>query len=380
VIIVADPKLSTLIDYHYQKHYRAERGGHGRGKNQHGKKGEDLVLRVPVGTVVRDPEGGFCVDLISPGQQVIVARGGRGGRGNARFVTPQQRAPRFAERGDPGEERWIELELKLIADVGLVGFPNAGKSSLLRKISAAHPKVAPYPFTTLEPCLGLVRVDEEKSFVVADIPGLIEGAHQGVGLGHRFLRHIERTKVLVHVVDTAGTEGRDPRSDVRAVNKELGLYNPELLKRPMVIAANKMDLPGAAKNLHLLQKEFPEYQIYPISALTGAGVDQLVKGLAQILEGLRDHQEVFQKTEVCRIVRDVPDEGFQIVEEGDGVFRVSGKAIERLVRRFDLNNPDALRYFHMKIRKMGLEEALRQKGIRPGDVVKIDDIELEWSD
>ena len=247
IMLVVDPNLSTLVDFHYQKHYRAEQGEAGHRKNQHGKNGEDLLLRVPPGTVVKEAEteGGILADLTRPGQQVVAAKGGRGGRGNTHFTTAKEQAPHFAEQGDPGEERILELELKLLADAGLIGFPNAGKSSLLRRISAARPKVAPYPFTTLEPNLGLVRIGEDQSFVVADLPGLVEGAHTGTGLGYRFLRHTERTRVLVHVVDAAGTEGRDPREDIRVINRELQLYNPHLADRPQVIAANKIDLAQA---------------------------------------------------------------------------------------------------------------------------------------
>lgn len=381
VVLVVDPNLRTLIDYHYKKHYKAERGEHGKGKDQHGRDGADLILRVPPGTVVRDVGGAFCVDMVKPGQRLVVARGGKGGRGNARFVTPQMRAPRFAERGDPGEERWLELELKLIAEVGLVGFPNAGKSSLLRRISAARPKVAPYPFTTLEPYLGLVRAGDDASFVVADLPGLIEGAHEGHGLGHRFLRHVERTKVLVHVVDTAGTEGRDPRDDVRVINRELELYNPELLKRPMIIAANKMDLPGAAENLELLRKGFPELKICPISALQGTGIDELVREVYELLKASerREERELLEEEEEIRLVTAPEERGFR-VEVKDGVYEISGKGMELLVSRLDLENPDALRYFQHILKRSGVEAALREKGIRPGDVVRISGFEFEWQE
>lgn len=379
VILVVDPNLRTLIDYHYKKHYKAERGEHGKGKDQHGRDGADLILRVPPGTVVRDVGGAFCVDMVKPGQRLVVARGGKGGRGNARFVTPQMRAPRFAERGDPGEERWLELELKLLAEVGLVGFPNAGKSSLLRSISSARPKVASYPFTTLEPHLGLVRIGDDASFVVADLPGLIEGAHEGHGLGYRFLRHVERTRVLVHVVDAAGTEGRDPREDVRVISRELELYNPELAKRPMVIAANKMDLPGAAENLELLRKEFPDFKICPISALHGTGVDELLHEVYELLKASeeREESEFVDGEEEIRLVTAPEERGFR-VEVKDGVYEVSGRGVELLVSRLDLENPDALRYFHHIIKRIGLEADLREKGIRPGDVVRISGFEFEW--
>lgn len=287
VYLVADPGLRTLVDFKYKTHYRAERGEHGRGKEQRGSNGADLYLRVPVGTVVRDAETKqVLADLVEPGQKVMVARGGRGGRGNARLARPQEPAPRYAEEGRPGEERWLELELKVLADVGLVGLPNAGKSTLLAAISNARPKIAPYPFTTLEPHLGLVAVEEGESFVVADIPGLIAGAHAGVGLGHEFLRHVERTRVLVQVIDV-GSQGEIPVEEAYAtIEKELALYNPELATRPRVIAANKMDLPAAAQNLERLKAAVGgRYEIYPIAAATGQGVRPLVYRLAGLLRG-----------------------------------------------------------------------------------------------
>lgn len=381
VVLVADRNLHTLNDFRYRKHYKAERGEHGRGKDQHGRKGEDLIVRVPVGTVVRDAEGAFCVDLHRHGQRAVVARGGKGGRGNARFTSPQFRAPRFAEKGDPGEERWLVLELKLLADVGLVGYPNAGKSSLLGRISAARPKVAGYPFTTLNPNLGVAQAGE-RSFVVADLPGLIEGAHEGAGLGFRFLRHVERTRVLVLVVDTAGTEGRDPRDDVKVIRRELRLYNPELAERPLVIAANKMDVPAAGEKLALLREEFPDIKIYPISALWGRGVDELLYGLAGILEEEEEKEEVSAPpAEEVRVttVADRDEGGFAVTRDEDG-FRVVGKGIERLATRLDLENPDALRYFHHMLRLMGVDDALRRQGIAPGDTVSIGDLEFEWEE
>lgn len=382
VLLVADRNLHTLIDFRYRKHYKAERGGHGRGKEQHGKKGEDLVVRVPVGTVVRDVQGAFCVDLHRHGQQVVVARGGKGGRGNARFASPQVQAPRFAEKGDPGEERWLELELKLLADVGLVGYPNAGKSSLLSRISAARPRVADYPFTTLHPGLGVVRAGE-KSFVVADLPGLIEGAHEGMGLGHRFLRHVERTRVLVLVVDTAGTEGRNPVDDVRVISREIRLYKPELAERPLVIAANKMDLSGAEENLALLREEFPDVKIYPISAVSGRGIQELLYGLTAIMEEEEEKEEEglgFPAEKVRVVTVDDRDErGFTIARDDVG-FRITGKGVERLVARLDLENPDALHYFQHMLRLIGVDDALRGRGIMPGDTVRIGEFEFEWEE
>ncbi len=380
VVFAADRNLHTLIDFRYRKHYKAERGEHGRGKNQYGKNGEDLLVRVPIGTVVRDVEGSFCVDLKTHGQQIIVARGGKGGRGNARFKTPKLQAPRFAERGDPGDEHMLELELKLLADVGFIGFPNAGKSSLLSRISAARPKVANYPFTTIRPELGVVQVGD-RSFVAADLPGLIAGAHTGAGLGHRFLRHVERTKVLLLVVDTAGTEGRDPLDDVEIILQELKLYKQELADRPLLVAANKMDLPEATANLSFLKEKFPELEIYPISAATGSGVQRLLYAVSSKLEEDAEEDVDAGLVEDMRVVTAdrLHEKGFDI-QLKDGVFLISGKGIERLVNRLDLEIPDALNYFQHMIRKIGIEDALRGRGIKAGDTVRIDDFEFEWHD
>jgi GTP-binding protein len=386
VSILVDPNLNTLVDFHYQKHYRAERGEHGRGKNQHGKNGDDLLLRVPPGTVVRDDDKGMLADLTRPGQQVVAARGGRGGRGNTRFTTSKEQAPHFAEQGDPGEERTLELELKLLAEVGLIGFPNAGKSSLLRRISAAQPKIASYPFTTLEPNLGMVHIGEDRSFVVADLPGLIEGAHTGTGLGHRFLRHSERTRVLVHVVDAAGTEGRDPCEDIEVINRELRLYSEDLAARPQLVAANKIDLPQARENLSLLRQSFPDIQIYPISAVTGEGIDQLLLGVARLLDEHRPSEpEIQEEPELLVIGAEPGQTGFSVVkteplpgDTGQPVWQVSGKGVERLVTRFDPNNPAALRYLQHTLKRIGLDKALQAKGISQGDVVRIRDFEFEW--
>lgn len=287
VVVSVSPRLHTLMDLRRRKHYKAADGRPGRGKNQHGKSGNDVIIEVPPGTVVRDSsKGEVMADLVSPGQAVVVARGGKGGKGNARFATATRQTPRFAQPGQEGEERWIDLELKLLADVGFVGLPNAGKSTLLSRISAARPKIADYPFTTTRPYLGVVDLGDGRSFVAADIPGLIEGAHMGSGLGHEFLRHIERTKVLVHVIDMAGVgEEHDPIRDFEIVNSEMRLYNPELALRPTIIACNKMDLPEAGKHYEkarvILSKLGKE--IYPISAVTGEGVRELLEAIAKAL-------------------------------------------------------------------------------------------------
>lgn len=289
VILVADEGLSTLLDFQHRRHFRAQRGTHGQGAKRHGKRGGSLVVPVPVGTVVRDADTRDVIaDLVQHGQRVVVARGGRGGRGNARFATPTRRAPRQAEPGEPGQERNIELELKLIADVGLVGLPNSGKSTLLSRVSAARPKIADYPFTTTEPYLGVVGLPDGRSFVLADIPGLIEGAHQGAGLGHTFLRHISRTSVLIHLVDLAAPE-RDPLADFQTVNNELRLYDPALERRPMLVALNKIDQPQARERAGGAEAAIRRmgYQVFLISGATGEGVEALMCAAADLLAEAR---------------------------------------------------------------------------------------------
>lgn len=379
VILEADPGLRTLVDFRYRTHYRAERGQHGQGKNKHGRSAPDLVLRVPVGTVVRDAHTGeVLADLVTPGQRVVVAAGGRGGRGNARFANPWEQAPTFAEKGEPGEERWILLELKLLADVGLIGLPNAGKSTLISRISAARPKIADYPFTTLTPNLGVVRLDEERSFVVADIPGLIEGAHRGAGLGLKFLRHIERTKVLVHVLDVGLTSGEEVLRNWEIVNKELEHYSPELLKRPQVIAANKIDLPGGEENVkYLVQKLGDNYRIFPLSALKGEGIESLLWYLAELLDTLPDTPTAMEANTPRTLV--VPAEPFTITREKD-VFIVSGREVERRVAMTDFNNEAAVRRLQQALKRLGVEEALRRAGARAGDTIRIRDQEFQLED
>ncbi|MEW6572853.1 MAG: GTPase ObgE [Bacillota bacterium] len=373
IIFRADEGLRTLVDFHFKRHFKAGRGGHGEGKDRHGKSGADLVLRVPVGTVVREAEtGAVLADLTAHGEQAVVARGGRGGRGNARFATPKEKAPRFAEKGEPGEERWLELELKLLADVGLVGFPNVGKSTILSRVSAARPKIADYPFTTMEPCLGVVRVGEGDSFVLADIPGLIEGAHAGAGLGHKFLRHIERTRLLIHVLDTAGTERRDPVDDFTAINRELARYSRKLAERPQVVAANKMDLSESAPNLERLQAALPGYEIFPVSAVTGEGLDLLVSRAAALLKELPlpEHEE--------RPERVVTVTGSLRVRRENGVFVVEGDEVERRVAMTDIENPDAVQRLKQYFIRSGVEDALRSAGVKAGDTVRIGAEEFEY--
>ncbi|HQD42196.1 MAG TPA: GTPase ObgE, partial [Bacillota bacterium] len=300
IVFEADPGMKTLMDFRYKKRYRAENGQNGAGFNKTGKNGEDLVLKVPVGTVIKDFDTGIVIaDLTTAGQRVVAARGGKGGKGNARFASAVRQAPTFAESGYDGEERWLVLELKLIADVGLIGFPNVGKSTILSVVTGAKPKIANYPFTTLTPNLGVVALDGDRTFVLADIPGLIEGAHRGVGLGHDFLRHIERTRLLIHVLDVSGSEGRDPLEDFRQVNRELERYSSKLAERPQIVAANKMDLPGAAENLARVREELEKegYEVFEVSAATNRGLDGLMNRAADLIDTMEQQpQEDIEQT------------------------------------------------------------------------------------
>ncbi|GAB7386540.1 GTPase ObgE [Bacillaceae bacterium] len=383
VVFEVDEGLRTLMDFRYKKHFKAPRGENGRSKGQHGANGEDLVVRVPPGTMVfDDATGELIADLVAHGQRAVIARGGRGGRGNMRFATPANPAPEISENGEPGEERYVTLELKLLADVGLVGFPSVGKSTLLSVVSAAKPKIAPYPFTTLTPNLGVVDVGDGRSFVLADLPGLIEGAHKGVGLGHQFLRHVERTRVLVHVVDIAGSEGRDPYEDYLQINRELRLYDERLAERPQVVAANKMDLPGAEENLRRFKERVGEQvPVFPLSAATGQGVKELVYYVADMLEKVPAAPLVEEAETERRKVYKAQEkpEPFRVRRENEH-FVVEGEAIDRLVKMTNFSREDAIRRFAHIMRKMGVDDALREKGAKDGDTVRIGGIEFEFSE
>ncbi len=377
IIFVADEGLSTLMDFKYRRHFKGERGQHGQGKNMHGAKGKDSIIRVPVGTVIKDDDSDQVIaDLTETGQEVLVAKGGRGGRGNARFATSINKAPSIAENGEPGEEKWIRLELKLIADVGLVGFPNAGKSTLISKVSAAKPKIADYPFTTLVPNLGVVQLKGGESFVLADIPGLIEGAHEGAGLGHRFLRHIERTRVLIFVLDAAQTDARDVLDDYNILGEELEKFRPDLARKPFLIAANKMDIPEAAENVLKLQEKFGD-KIILISAATGQGLTELMAKAYELLSSV-PIEDVTGGDET--VVRRFKDEPPFIIEIVDDVFEVSGKRIEKLLALTNFNSDEGLQRFQRTINKMGLEAALREQGIQVGQTVRIKNFEFDYSE
>jgi len=380
VILRGDSSLSTLADFKYRRHYHAEQGRPGLSKNMNGAWGADLILAVPAGTVVRAEDGTIIADINRHGQEVAIAKGGRGGRGNTRFSGGKDKAPQYAEQGEPGQELNVILELKLIADVGLIGLPNAGKSTLLSRISAATPKIADYPFTTLEPNLGVVRLDEETSFVAADLPGLIEGAAQGIGLGHRFLRHAERNRVLVHVLDVSDHAARPAADSFRLINEELSVYRDDFLSRPMVVAANKIDMPGAEARLEELKQEIgSQYAIFPISALTGQGLQPLLWRIAALLKEAPPIL-IQQPTDQTRhtVVREEPP--FVIRRDLDGVWQVGGARVEKAVLMTDLENDDAVLRMQRIFIKMGLEDALIAAGVRPGDTVRIAGSEFEYQE
>ena len=389
VVFIVDEGLRTFMDYRYQKKFVAPNGENGMSKGMHGRKSKDLYLKVPPGTVIRDTDTGeVLADLVEHKQEVIVARGGRGGRGNCRFATPSNPAPEIAENGEPGEERNLTLELKLMADVGFVGFPSVGKSTLLSITSKAKPKIADYHFTTLAPNLGVVETKDHRSFVMADLPGLIEGASQGVGLGHQFLRHIERTKVIVHVVDMSATDGRDPYEDYKIINQELGEYNMRLLERPQIVVANKMDIPAAQENLEefkaKLAADGEEVDIVEISAFTRTNVDNLLYKISDILDSTDPNMLYELDTEEESMENRVlykhkpKDETFKITRDDTAAYVVSGPGIERAFLMTDFNRDASVRRFAQQMRSMGVDDALRERGCKNGDTVKILKGEFEF--
>jgi GTP-binding protein len=379
VILQVDAGQTTLRDFSYRHHFKATPGGRGERAKRHGKAGDDLVLTVPPGTgVVDDASGELVADLVAVGQSVVVAKGGKGGLGNVHFATSTHQTPKHAQKGLPGEERWLRLELRLIADVGLVGLPNAGKSTLLAALTAARPKIADYPFTTLEPNLGVLDLgeDDERRPTVADVPGLIEGASSGAGLGHAFLRHVERTRVLVHVVDGAS---RDPDWDFEVIRDELRAHDPALLERPIVVAFNKLDLPAAAEAWPRFEaaRRAEGAEVVPIAAATGEGLGGLRERLASLLP---DRDEMAAPPEPAGVVVHRIDplaDGFA-VEREDGAFRVRGGRIERLAAQTNFDNEESAERFQRDLARLGIEEALREQGVGAGDIVKIGRVELEW--
>jgi GTP-binding protein len=375
VYLKADRNLNTLIHFKKRVHFKATRGGHGSGKDQHGKSGEDRVVPVPPGTMVFDAETDMLLaDLVRDDEQVLVARGGRGGRGNSAFATSTNQAPRLAEHGEPGQERWLRLELKLIADVGVVGMPNAGKSTLLSVVSAARPKIAAYPFTTLEPNLGVVTVDGYESFVMADVPGLIEGASDGAGLGHQFLRHVERTRLLIHLLDGAGT---DPLADYEAINRELEQFSERLAAKPQIAVLNKMDLPDAQAWWPLVQESMRDrgVEVHAISAVSREGVRELMQRTLALLRTLPPSEPVAEAPAVFRPAE--REEAFTIERDLDD-WRVRGVQIERIAAMTPFVLPEAAARFQRQLRAMGVVEALERAGVQPGDMVHIGEHELEW--
>ncbi|MFD1736045.1 GTPase ObgE [Bacillus salitolerans] len=385
VIFVVEEGLRTLMDFRFKRHFKGDRGEHGRSANQHGKGAQPLIVKVPPGTVVKDEDtGNIIADLVTHGQKAVIAKGGRGGRGNSRFASPSNPAPEIAENGEPGQERNVVLELKVLADVGLVGFPSVGKSTLLSVVSAAKPKIAEYHFTTIVPNLGVVQTEDGRSFVMADLPGLIEGAHEGVGLGHQFLRHIERTRVIVHVIDMAGTEGRDPYEDYVTINAELKEYNLRLTERPQIIAANKMDMPDAEENLERFKEQLEEdVQIFKISALTQKGLKELLFAIADMLEHTEEFpmEEVKDETDTRVMYKHEPDpRKFFISRDDDGAYVLTGDEIEKLFKMTDFSRDESIKRFARQLRTMGVDEELRERGAKDGDTIRLLDFEFEFVD
>lgn len=379
VVLVADRNVNTLVDFRFRRLFKAKPGGKGEGSNKYGRNAEDLLITVPLGTIVKDEESGqVMADLSRDGQQAIVAKGGRGGRGNWHFRTSANRTPTFAERGEPGEERWLRLELKVLADVGLLGYPSVGKSSILRKVSAAQPEVAAYHFTTLNPILGVVDLPDHRSFVMADIPGLIDGASEGVGLGHDFLRHIERTKILIHVLDVSGMEGRDPIDDYEKINAELAKYSEKLSRKLQIVAANKIDLlTDDSDNLERLMDYMAAkgIEVYPICAMNGDGMDRLLERVWTLLE---EYVEEADETteEVVYKAENKPD--FEVTRDTDGAFVITGARIENLVAMTNFDDDQSLRRFQRIWRYMELDKLLQEHGIQDGNTVRIYAVEFEY--
>ncbi|GAA0177337.1 GTPase ObgE [Clostridium sediminicola] len=379
VILVADKQLTTLLDFKYKRKFVAERGVDGGRSKCSGKKGEDLIIKVPAGTVVKDYETKkVMVDLAHDGDEFVISKGGRGGRGNQHFATPTRQAPEFAEPGMPGEEREIFLELKLLADVGLLGFPNVGKSTLISTVSKAKPKIANYHFTTLKPNLGVVKVEGAPAFVMADIPGIIEGASEGIGLGLEFLRHIERTRLLIHIVDISGVEGRDAIEDFKKINQELYNYNIKLTDRPQIVAANKSDMLFDEEIFENFKSELNKMgykKVFKISAATKQGVEELMKEAVNMLSQIPVKELEYEESDMF-----IPEEKkftYEINIE-DGIYVISGSFVDRILLSININEPDSLRYFHKVLKNKGIMDELKEMGIQDGDIVRLNDFEFEF--
>lgn len=379
VIFVATNSLSTLLDLRYYREYKGQNGEKGHAKKMHGADADDLVIRVPVGTCVYDDDtGNIIADLTKDGQRAVIAKGGRGGRGNARFASSRNPAPKICENGEPGEKFNLRVELKLLADVGLVGFPSVGKSTLLSVVSKARPQIADYHFTTIVPNLGVVQVKDGRSFVMADLPGLIEGASQGKGLGHQFLRHIERCRVIVHIIDMSGSEGRDPYEDYVTINKELGEYEYRLLERPQIIVANKMDGDEAEENLKKFKEKLGDQKVFPIIAPIHEGIDAVLYAVADALETAPDFFNQEEEQESVLYTYKEEEKPFTIHNKGNGVWEVTGKKVERLVQMASFTTDDGFQRFALQIRNMGIDDALREAGCEDGDTVRLYDFEFEF--
>lgn len=374
-----NPDSNTLIDFRYKKKFKAENGNNGEGAHKSGKSGEDLYIKVPIGTIVKDAETGeVLADLSEKDQKALVLRGGRGGKGNSHFATSTRQAPRFSQGGEDGEEKELILELKLLADVGLIGFPSVGKSTILSVVTAATPKIAEYHFTTLEPNLGVVKPEYGESFVIADIPGLIEGASEGVGLGIQFLRHIERTRLLLHVIDVSGSEGRDPVEDYYVINKELEKYSKKLAKRKQIIVANKVDAmqdESLYEKLAELAKE-KNLEIYKISAATGQGIKELMQQVSKELKEL-PKEELIETEAPRKVYRLEKEEPYTITKKED-MYVVDGPTIRELMRKVNMEDNESLYYFQKKLNELGVNDKLREAGVKEGDTVKVYDYLLEW--
>lgn len=378
IIFKVDTGLHTLVDLRYMKTIKGKKGENGSGKNMDGKSADDIIIKVPQGTVVSDFDTGLIIaDLKEKDDMVVVAKGGRGGRGNTAFKTLANPAPNFSENGEPGEERILKVELKLLADVGLVGLPSVGKSTFLSKVSKATPKIADYHFTTLSPNLGVVKTVDNRSFVMADLPGLIEGASQGVGLGDKFLRHIERTKVIAHIVDISGLEGRDPFDDYQVINKELENFSPKLLKKPMVVIANKMDMPEAKKNLEEFKKKV-NVEVYPISAITSSNLNEVLIKLADLVDKEPNTPLYDEETYLSHVLYKFEEEKPFTIEKENDTYIIRGKNVEKMFRMTNFQSDEGIERFIRQLRKLGIDEELEKMGIEEGSIVKILDYEFEY--
>ena len=382
IYFIVDPDSNTLVDFRFKKKFKAENGKNGEGARRYGKSGEDLYVKVPIGTLIKDVETGKIIaDLSHKGQKELILPGGRGGKGNSHFATSTRQAPRFSQDGEKGIEKEVILELKLLADVGLIGFPNVGKSTFLSKTTSATPKIADYHFTTIEPNLGVVKNDYGESFVIADIPGIIEGASNGTGLGLQFLRHIERTRLLLHVIDVSGIEGRNPVDDFKTINEELKSYSEKLSKRKQIIVANKIDSmqdENLYNDLEKLAKE-NNIEIFKISAVTGEGISELLKRVSQVLKEL-PKEELYDEVEDKKVYTlQEEQEGYTIKKE-DGIFVVDGPAVDRVMRRVNLEDNESMYYFQKCLDSLGVNQKLKEAGVQEGDTVNICGWELEWYD